>query len=154
MDPLTIIVIVAGLILSGIVTFIDDAFEKMLNPIFRLVGLKSSTGPLDIIAKNNDQFIELTITNNGKGKAMLAAIQVLGKDGQKKYPLPCTSEIEAKGEFAEKKEKELRKYFLSEKINPGSQKIVYLNSAKLDGCNLNSLSVLDMDAKHWSVTIE
>ena len=154
MDPLTIIAIVAGLILAGVVTFIDDAFEKMLNPIFRLVGLKSSTGPLDIIAKNNDQFIEVTITNNGKGKAMLAAIQVLGKNGQKKYPLPCTSEIEAKGEFAEKKEKELRKYFLSEKINPGSQKIVYLNSAKLDGCNLNSLSVLDMDAKHWSVTIE
>ena len=154
MDPLTIIAIVAGIILAGVVSFIDDAFEKMLNPIFRLVGLKSSTGPLDIIAKNNDRFIELTITNNGKGKAMLAAIQVLGKNGQKKYPLPCTSEIEAKGEFAEKKEKELRKYFLSEKINPGSQKIVYLNSAKLDGCNLNSLSVLDMDAKHWSVTIE
>ena len=154
MDPLTIIAIVAGLILAGVVTFIDDAFEKMLNPIFRLVGLKSSTGPLGIIAKNHDQFIELIITNNGKGKAMLAAIQVLGKNGQKKYPLPCTSEIEAKGEFAEKKEKELRKYFLSEKINPGSQKIVYLNSAKLDGCNLNSLSVLDMDAKHWSVTIE
>ena len=154
MDPLTIIAIVAGIILAGVVSFIDDAFEKMLNPIFRLVGLKSSTGPLDIIAKNHDQFIELIITNNGKGKAMLAAIQVLGKDGQKKYPLPCTSEIEAKGEFAEKKEKELRKYFLSEKINPGSQKIVYLNSAKLDGCNLNSLSVLDMDAKHWSVTIE
>lgn len=150
MDPLTIIVIVAGLILSGVVTFIDDAFEKMLNPIFRLVGLKSSTGPLDIIAKHNDQFIELTITNNGKGKAMLAAIQVLGKNGQKEYPLPCTSEIEAKGEFAEKKEKELRKYFLSEKINPGSQKIVYLNSAKLDGCNLNSFSVLDMDGKYWS----
>ena len=100
MDPLTIIVIVAGLILAGVVTFIDDAFEKMLNPIFRLVGLKSSTGPLDIIAKNNDQFIEVTITNNGKGKAMLAAIQVLGKSGQKKYPLPCTSEIEAKDEFA------------------------------------------------------
>ena len=150
MDPLTIIAIVAGLILAGVVTFIDDAFEKMLNPIFRLVGLKSSTGPLDIIAKNNDQFIELTITNNGKGKAMLAAIQVLGKNGQKKYPLPCTSEIEAKGEFAEKKEKELRKYFLSEKINPGSQKIVYLNSAKLDGCNLNSFSALDMDGKYWS----
>ena len=154
MDPLTIIVIVAGLILSGIVTFIDDAFEKMLNPIFRLVGLKSSTGPLDIIAKNNDRFIELTITNNGKGKAMLAAIQVLGKDGQKKYPLPCTSEIEAKGEFAEKKEKELRKYFSSEKINPRSQKIVYLSSAKLDGYDPHSLTVLDMDAKYWSVTIE
>ena len=28
MDPLTIIIIVAGLILSGVVTFIDDAFEK------------------------------------------------------------------------------------------------------------------------------
>ncbi len=51
MDPLTIIAIVAGIILAGVVSFIDDAFEKMLNPIFRLVGLKSSTGPLDIIAK-------------------------------------------------------------------------------------------------------
>ena len=126
----------------------------MLNPIFRLLGLKSSTGPFDIIATHNDQFIGLTITNNGKGKAMLAAIQVLGKNGQKKYPLPYTSKSEAKGEVAEKKEKELRKYFSSEKINPRSQKIVYLNSAKLNGYDLNSNTVLDMDAKYSLVTIE
>ena len=126
----------------------------MLNSIFRLLGLKSSTGPFDIIATHNDQFIDLTITNKGKGRAMLAAIQVLGKNGQKKYPLPCTSKSAAKGEVAEKKGKELSKYFSSEKINPRSQKIVYVNSAKLDGYDLNSKTVLDMDAKYWSVTIE
>jgi hypothetical protein len=134
MDPITIIAIIIGLLLAAAFTFIEDAFNKMLNPIFRLVGLKSSTGPLDIIAKHNPQFIEVTIINNGK----------------KEFPVPCTSEIEAKEWAAEKKEKELRKHFLSEKIDPGSQKKVYLNSAKLDGCDLKSLSVLDMDGKYWS----
>jgi hypothetical protein len=149
MDPITIVAIIIGLLLAAAFTFIEDAFEKMLNPVFRLFGLQSSTGPLDIIAKYNDQFIELTIINNGKGKAMLAAIQVVGENGKKEFPAPYTSEIEAKEAVAEKKEKELRKYFLSEKIDQGSQKTVYLNSAKLAGCDLKSLSVLDMDGKHW-----
>jgi hypothetical protein len=149
MDPITIVAIIIGLLLAAAFTFIEDAFEKMLNPIFRLFGLQSSTGPLDIIAKYNDQFIELTIINNGKGKAMLAAIQVVGENEKKEFPVPYTSEIEAKEAVAEKKEKELRKYFLSEKIDQGSQKTVYLNSAKLAGCDLKSLSVLDMDGKHW-----
>lgn len=154
MDPITIIAIIIGLLLAAAFTFIEDAFDKMLNPIFRLVGLKSSTGPLDIIAKHNDQFIELTIINNGKGKAMLAAIQVVGENGKKEFPVPCTSEIEAKEEVAEKKEKVLRKLFISEKINPRSQTKVYLNSAKLDGCDLKSLSVLDMDGEFWTAVNE
>ena len=152
MDLLNIIGIVAGLLFAAVLIFLDDAFEKMLNPIFRLIGLKSSTGPLNIIAKHNDQFIELTIINNGKGKAKLAAIQVLRDDGKKEFPVPCSSESEAIEEVAEKKEKALRKHFLADKINPGSQKKVYLNSAKLDGHDLNSLSVLDMDGTYWTIT--
>ena len=152
MDLLNIIGIVAGLLFAAVLIFLDDAFEKMLNPIFRLIGLKSSTGPLNIIAKHNDQFIELTIINNGKGKAKLAAIQVLRDNGKKEFPVPCSSESEAIEEVAEKKVKALRKHFLAEKINPGSQKKVYLNSAKLDGHDLNSLSVLDMDGTYWTIT--
>jgi len=152
MDLLNIIGIVAGLLFAAVLIFLDDAFEKMLNPIFRLIGLKSSTGPLNIIAKHNDQFIELTIINNGKGKAKLAAIQVLRDNGKKEFPVPCSSESEAIEEVAEKKEKALRKHFLAEKINPGSHKKVYLNSAKLDGHDLNSLSVLDMDGTYWTIT--
>ena len=152
MDLLNIIGIVAGLLFAAVLIFLDDAFEKMLNPIFRLIGLKSSTGPLNIIAKHNDQFIELTIINNGKRKAKLAAIQVLRDNGKKEFPVPCSSESEAIEEVAEKKEKALRKHFLAEKINPGSQKKVYLNSAKLDGHDLNSLSVLDMDGTYWTIT--
>ena len=152
MDLLNIIGTVAGLLFAAVLIFLDDAFEKMLNPIFRLIGLKSSTGPLNIIAKHNDQFIELTIINNGKGKAKLAAIQVLRDNGKKEFPVPCSSESEAIEEVAEKKVKALRKHFLAEKINPGSQKKVYLNSAKLDGHDLNSLSVLDMDGTYWTIT--
>ena len=152
MDLLNIIGIVAGLLFAAVLIFLDDAFEKMLNPIFRLIGLKSSTGPLNIIAKHNDQFIELTIINNGKGKAKLAAIQVLRDDGKKEFPVPCSSESEAIEEVAEKKEKALRKHFLADKINPGSQKKIYLNSSKLDGHDLNSLSVLDMDGTYWTIT--
>ena len=68
MDPITIIAIIAGLIVAGIFSFIDDAFEKLLNPIFRLFGLQSSTGPIDITVVKKDKFIALTLANNGRGK--------------------------------------------------------------------------------------
>jgi hypothetical protein len=152
MDPITIIAIIPGLVLAIIFSLIEDAFEKMFNPIFRLIGLKSSTGPIDIIAKHNDPFIELTIINNGKGKTKLAALQGLGGNGKKEFPVPCSSESEAIEEVAEKKEQALRKHFLSEKIHPGSEKKVCLDSAKLDGHDLNILSVLDMEGIYRPIT--
>ena len=81
MDPITIIAIIVGLVLASIFSFIDDAFEKMLNPIFRLFGLQSSSGPIDITLKQKDKSIELVITNNGKGKAKMAGIQVIDGNG-------------------------------------------------------------------------
>ena len=90
MDPITIIAIIVGLILAAIFSFIDDAFEKLLNPIFRLVGLQSSTGPIDITVVKKDKFIALTLANNGRGKAKMVAIQVTDEKGKKSFPfLTC-----------------------------------------------------------------
>lgn len=37
MDPITIIAIVAGLLIAGFLIFIENAFEKILNPILGLI---------------------------------------------------------------------------------------------------------------------
>ena len=152
MDPISIIGIGSGLLVGAFVTFTEDALDKSLTPIFRFFGFQSSAGPTDIIAKQNGQVNELTITNNGKGKAKLAVTEAIGVNGKKTFPTPYADDFEAKGEVPEKRGKELRKHFISEKTDPGSPKKVYINSAELDEGDLKSISVLDMDGKFWPVT--
>ena len=151
MDPITIIAIIVGLVLASIFSFIDDAFEKMLNPIFRLFGLQSSSGPIDITLKQKDKSIELVITNNGKGKAQMAGIQVIDGNGKKSFPIPFISEEKVGGETSEKKAKEYRKLFFSNKIEQAAEKKIFLDTNELNGCNLSTLQVMDMDGMSWQV---
>ena len=60
MDPITVVAIIAGVIIAGIFSLIEDAFEKLLNPILRLIGLQSSSGPIDITVIKKDKFNILT----------------------------------------------------------------------------------------------
>ena len=151
MDPITIIAIAAGLILAGIFSFIDDAFEKLLNPIFRLFGLQSSTGPIDITVIKKDKFIAVTLVNNGKGKAKMAVIQVTDEKGKKVFPIPYLFESEAGEEMRETKAEEYRKKFLSVKIEQGAEKTVFLNPTELEGCDLNTLEIIDFNGEIWQV---
>ena len=151
MDPITIIAIIAGLIVAGIFSFIDDAFEKLLNPIFRFFGLQSSTGPIDITLVKKDKFIALTLVNNGRGKAKMAAIQVTDEKGKKVFPIPYLFESEIGEEMEETKAKEFRKQLLSLKIEQGTEKTIFLNPTELDGIDLSTLGVLDFNGKFWQV---
>ena len=151
MDPITIIAIVAGLILAGIFSFIDDAFEKLLNPIFRLIGLQSSTGPIHLTLIKKDKFLAVTLVNNGKGKAKIAAIQVTDEKGKKVFPIPYLFESEIGEEMEETKAKEFRKQLLSLKIEQGTEKTIFLNPTELDGIDLSTLEVLDFNGKFWQV---
>ena len=151
MDPITIIAIAAGLILAGIFSFIDDAFEKLLNPIFRLIGLQSSTGPIHLTLIKKDKFLAVTLVNNGKGKAKIAAIQVTDEKGKKVFPIPYLFESEIGEEMEETKAKEFRKQLLSLKIEQGTEKTIFLNPTELDGIDLSTLGVLDFNGKFWQV---
>ena len=151
MDPITIIAIAAGLILAGIFSFIDDAFEKLLNPIFRLIGLQSSTGPIHLTLIKKDKFIAVTLVNNGRGKAKMAAIQVTNEKGKKVFPIPYLFESEIGEEMEETKAKEFRKQLLSLKIEQGTEKTIFLNPTELDGIDLSTLGVLDFNGKFWQV---
>ena len=105
MDPITVVAIIAGVIIAGIFSLIEDAFEKLLNPIFRLIGLQSSSGPIDITVIKKDKFIALALKNNGKGKAKMVAIQVTDEKGKKVFPIPYLHEREVGEEMVEKKPK-------------------------------------------------
>ena len=151
MDPITIIAIAAGLILAGIFSFIDDAFEKLLYPIFRLIGLQSSTGPIHLTLIKKDKFIAVTLVNNGRGKAKMAAIQVTNEKGKKVFPIPYLFESEIGEEMGETKAKEFRKQLLSLKIEQGTEKTIFLNPTELEGCDLNTLETIDMNGGIWQV---
>ena len=75
MDTITIIGILIGLAFGIFFLVVEKAFDKMFNQIFRLIGLKSSTGPIRIHVSHKNHIIELEICNQGKGKAMLVAIE-------------------------------------------------------------------------------
>ena len=128
MDTITVVAIIAGLILAGIFSYIEDAFEKLLNPIFRLIGIQSSAGPINISVIKKDKFIALTLKNNGKGKARMVAILVNDEKGKKVFPIPYLIESEAVEKMGETKAKEYRKKFLSVKIEQGAEKTVFLNN--------------------------
>ena len=151
MDPITVVAIIAGVIIAGIFSLIEDAFEKLLNPIFRLIGLQSSSGPIDITVIKKDKFIALTLKNNGKGKAKMVAIQVTDEKGKKVFPIPYLHESEVGEEMEEKKAKEFRKRLLSIKIEQGAEKTLFLNPTELEGNDLGKLGLLDSNGKFWQV---
>ena len=154
MDPITIIAIVAGLLIAGFLIFIENALEKILNPILGLIGLNSSTGPLELKIRKREQSFELVIENKGNTKARLAAIQVIDGEGKKSFPLPYPTEDESTHNASEKRMKELRRQFSSEKINQGDRKSVYLNPTELAGCSLDCVNVLDIHGKYWAATMD
>ena len=154
MDPITIIAIVAGLLIAGFLIFIENALEKILNPILGLIGLNSSTGPLELKIRKREQSFELVIENKGNTKARLAAIQVIDGEGKKSFPLPYPTEDESTHNTSEKRMKELRIQFSSEKINQGDRKSVYLNPTELAGCSLDCVNVLDIHGKYWAATMD
>ena len=151
MDPITVVAIIAGVIIAGIFSLIEDAFEKLLNPILRLIGLQSSSGPIDITVIKKDKFIALTLKNNGKGKAKMVAIQVTDEKGKKVFPIPYLHESEVGEEMEEKKAKEFRKRLLSIKIEQGAEKTLFLNPTELEGNDLGKLGLLDSNGKFWQV---
>jgi len=151
MDPITVVAVIAGLITVGIFLSIEDAFEKLLNPILRLIGLQSSSGPIDITVIKKDKFIALTLKNNGKGKAKMVAIQVTDEKGKKVFPIPYLHESEVGEEMEEKKAKEFRKRLLSIKIEQGAEKTLFLNPTELEGNDLGKLGLLDSNGKFWQV---
>jgi hypothetical protein len=154
MDPITIIAILTGLLIAGFLIFIENAFEKILNPILSLIGLNSSTGPLEVKISKRDQCLELAIENKRNTKARLAAIEVIDGEGKKSFPLPYPTEDESAQNASEKRVKEPRIQFSSEKINQGDRKYVYLNPNEFAGCSLESVSVLDIHGKYWSATMD
>ena len=103
MDPLTIIAIIIGLLFAGFLFFVEEAFEKMLNPLFRLVGLNSSCGPLEIRAEKKDESIILVIKNLGKSHASLASIQGRNANGKTIYPIPYSTLDESIQDLGEKR---------------------------------------------------
>ena len=151
MDPITVVAIIAGVIIAGIFSLIEDAFEKLLNPILRLIGLQSSSGPIDITVIKKDKFIALTLKNNRKGKAKMVAIQVTDEKGKKVFPIPYLHESEVGEEMEEKKAKEFRKRLLSIKIEQGAEKTLFLNPTELEGNDLGKLGLLDSNGKFWQV---
>ena len=151
MDPITVVAIIAGVIIADIFSLIEDAFEKLLNPILRLIGLQSSSGPIDITVIKKDKFIALTLKNNGKGKAKMVAIQVTDEKGKKVFPIPYLHESEVGEEMEEKKAKEFRKRLLSIKIEQGAEKTLFLNPTELEGNDLGKLGLLDSNGKFWQV---
>ena len=151
MNSITVVAVIAGLITVGIFLSIEDAFEKLLNPIFRLIGLQSSTGPIDITVIKKDKYIALTLKNNGKGKAKVVAIHVTDEKGKKVFPIPYLHECEIGEGMEEKKAKEFRQRLLSIKIEQGAEKTVFLNPTELEGNDLGTLGLLDPNGKFWQV---
>ncbi len=155
MDTLTIggviIGIIVGLLFAGFLFFVDDAFEKLIDRLVSLVGLRSHCGPLHVTAKEGNESIEITIQNEGSSPAKLATIQAINTSGNPFYPIPYLQDKQWKDSSGEKAQSQLRKDFVKEKLSSGSSLTVYVNKAELGQCSAHDLSLLDIHGKSWPI---
>ena len=151
-DPSTIILILLGAVVAGVLIFFDNAMDRILNPILRLVGLNSSMGPLACSASRMEGSLAVTIENQGPTQASIVSVVAIDPHGKKFYPVPFPSEQAAGSDPIERNEPELRKQLLSTKIQPGESQTVHLCHQELEGCDPGSLQVMDTHGKSWPVS--
>lgn len=152
MDPLTIIAIVLGLGIVTVLMFFDEALDRLLNPLLSVFGLGTSIGPISVSLVRNDSFLEMTILNNGKTKAVIAGLEIRDSQGKRFFPTPYLSKEDLPDRIEESRQKELRKKLALKKIQPSESLIVYLNAEELSEFDLNTLGVLDVHGKSWAVS--
>lgn len=152
MDYITISAIGLGLALGSIVIFIDNGFDRLLNAILGFFGLSSSSVPLSCHGTQRQGVLEVEIHNQGKTKASIVSALIKTDQGQEIYPIPFTTEEDALSGIHETQEKALRKQLLSDKIHPATSKALYLSLGELEGCNLDSLAIMDMHGNSWPVS--
>ena len=81
----------------------------------------------------------------------MAAIQVTDEKGKKVFPIPYLHANKVGEQTGEKMAKEFRKQLLSLKIEQGAEKTVFLNPTELEGSDLNTLEVIDINGGIWQV---
>ena len=155
MDTLTIggviVGIIVGLLFAGFLFFVDDAFEKLIDRLLSLVGLRSHCGPLHVTAKEGNESIEISIQNEGSSPAKFATIQAKDTSGNPVYLVPYLHDNQWKDSSGEKAQNQLRKDFVKEKLSPGASLSVYVNKAELGEITVNDLSLMDVHGKVWPI---
>ena len=151
MDPLTIVGVIVGFLFAGFLFFGEDAFEKLIDRLLSLVGLRSHCGPLHVTAKEGNESIVLTIQNEGSSTAKFATIQAKDSSGDPVYPIPYLLDNQWKDSSGEKAQSQLRKNFVKEKLSSGASLTVYLNKAELGENTVNDLYLMDVHGKVWPI---
>ena len=151
MDPITIFIIIVGVLFTSFLFFVEDAFEKLIDRFLSLFGLRSHCGPLHVTAKEENESIVLTIQNEGSSPAKFATIQAKDSSGNPVYPIPYLHDNQWKDSSGEKAQNQLRKNFVKEKLSSGSSLTAYVNKAELGQCSAHDLSLLDIHGKSWPI---
>jgi len=131
--------------------FVEDAFEKLIDRVLSLFGLRSHCGPLQVTAKEGNESIEITIQNEGSSPAKFATIQAKDSSGNPVYPTPYLQDRQWKDSSGEKAQNQLRKNFVKEKLSSGASLTVYVNKAELGEIKANDISLLDVHGKVWPI---
>jgi len=151
MDPITIFIIIVGVLFTSFLFFVEDAFEKLIERVLSLFGLRSHCGPLHVTAKEGNESIVLTIQNEGSSTAKFATIQAKDSSGDPVYPIPYLLDNQWKDSSGEKAQSQLRKNFVKEKLSSGASLTVYVNKAELGEIKANDISLLDAHGKVWPI---
>jgi len=151
MDPITIFIIIVGVLFTSFLFFVEDAFEKLIERVLSLFGLRSHCGPLHVTAKEGNESIVLTIQNEGSSTAKFATIQAKDSSGDPVYPIPYLLDNQWKDSSGEKAQSQLRKNFVKEKLSSGASLTVYVNKAELGEITVNDLYLMDVHGKVWPI---
>jgi hypothetical protein len=144
----TIIIWGAAGIAFLLLWLIDDAFDKLFDGLFRILGMRSGCGPLATEAMMDNGSLVIVLKNQGKHKIMLASIE--GRDGNMKRQFP-TPYLNRDDISIPSSEEMARKNFAKTSIPPGQSIAVKLNRAELVSLDCQTLVILDTEGQTWPV---
>ncbi len=119
-------------------------FDSKTTDILRIFGLESGKGPLSLSCDRNDDFLVVTMKNEGKHKMMLVGVQGKDSAGKTSYLAPY---IDGHRSLSEK---EAKKKFVNFPIAPGESKRVFLSVNELKESDSSTLSILDKSGNSWT----
>ena len=139
----------AAILLAVARTWLEwDVPGWFLDRLFRLLGLQSGEGPLDVRAAADGARVVLTVQNRGKHRMRLAAVEGRDASQRRVFPTPWLDEREI-GTATTKAQR--IKQFARVVLGPGESRTILLDRDELIDMNCRTLAILDRDGRSWPV---
>ncbi len=146
----TIVLVAGALLVVGFMFLAENGIESLISWLFRKGGISSGLGPIATSARVVDDNLVVSLTNLGKDKVLLAAIEARDAKGQRCFPIPHRL-----GEMAidPSDEKSARQQLAALSIPPNATVQAFFPIEEWLAAQYRSMAALDREGKAWPIDL-